>query len=105
MQMQAIADGYGAGEAAVMAIAAGADLVTFSSSIDSARAAIAALRQAVSSGALDAARVEQSLMRIAALRAARQEPRGADLDAVGGEAHRQTALAAARKAVTVVRDP
>jgi beta-N-acetylhexosaminidase len=105
MQMEAIAGRYGAGEAAVMAIDAGADLVTFSSSIDSAREAIAALRHAVASGSLDAARVEQSLARVSALRTARQTGRRVDRKAVGGEAHRQTALEVARKSVTLVRDP
>jgi beta-N-acetylhexosaminidase len=105
MQMEAIAGRYGAGDAAVMAVDAGADLVTFSSSIDSAREAIAALRHAVASGSLDAARVEQSLLRVSALRAGRQTTRRFDRGAVGGDAHRQTALAVARKSVTLVRDP
>ena len=106
MQMQAIAGSCGPGEAAVAAIAAGADLVAFSSSMGAARAAVAALREAIASGRLDARSVERSLARVDALRtAAKPRNRALDIAAVGGEEHRGVALAAARKGVTLVRDP
>lgn len=105
MQMEAIAARYPAGEAAVRAIEAGVDLVTYSSSIPAAMEAVAAIRDAIRSGRLDAHQVWRSLERVEALRnrALKAEERQ-PLDAVGSAAHRGVALEAARRAITLVRD-
>jgi beta-N-acetylhexosaminidase len=108
LQMAAVAGQYGAGNAAVMAVVAGADLVAFSSSADSVREAVDALRDAIASGRIDAAQVERSLERVGALRLAYRRSAVSDaaaLDGVGAEAHKEAALAVARKTVTIVRDP
>lgn len=106
MQMQAIAARYPAGEAAVLAIAAGADLVTYSSSIASAREAIAAIGDAVRSGRLDARQVERSLERVERLRKrGPSQTAPQPLEAIGSAAHRAVASDAARRAITLVRDP
>jgi beta-N-acetylhexosaminidase len=109
LQMKAISTRYAPGAAAVGAIAAGADLVMFSTSVDDALTARGALRDAVLDGSLDLALVERSLARIdtlrnsAALRAAGAGP-GA-LERVGSPAHRAEARDAALKGITLVRDP
>lgn len=105
MQMDAIASRYPAGEAAVRAIEAGADLVTFSSSIPAAMEAVRAISLAIRSGRIDAKQVERSLERLTALRtrefgATSRRP----LDSIGSAAHRATALDAARHAITLIRD-
>ncbi|HYK52250.1 MAG TPA: glycoside hydrolase family 3 protein, partial [Candidatus Eremiobacteraceae bacterium] len=106
MQMDAIAARYPAGEAAVQAIAAGADLVTFSSSIPAAKEALQAISDAIRSGRLDAEQIERTLERVTALRT-----RGISVSArpslasIGSAPHRATALDAARRAITLIRDP
>ena len=105
MQMDAIAARYPAGEAAVLAIAAGADLVTYSSSITAAKEATAAIGDAIRSGRLETEQVERSLERIDALRTrslvADKKP---PLEALKSAEHRNVALDAARRAITLVRD-
>jgi len=109
LQMKAISARYAPGAAAVGAVAAGADLVMFSASVDDARAALVALRDAVLDGTLDLAAVERSLARIDALRnsaALRLTGAGAGaLERVGSPAHRAEARAAALRGITLVRDP
>ena len=105
MQMDAIAARYPAGEAAVRAIAAGADVVTYSSSIQAAKEAATAIRDAIGSGRLDHGQVERSLARIEAMRkrGLLQSARP-PLDSIRTAAHRSIALDAARRAITLVRD-
>jgi beta-N-acetylhexosaminidase len=111
LEMKAIASRYSPGAAAVGAVAAGADLITFSSSVADVLAARAALRDSVIDGTLDAARVERSLARIDALRTAaarRTDGAGAGargLERVGSPEHRTEARAAATRCITLVRDP
>jgi len=105
MDMKAIADTYEPGDASVRAVAAGADLVLFER-VDNAARAAAALRDAVRAGTLDPGLVEKSLARVDALRtklAASSPP--ADSTGIGSSAHRRLAAAAARRAITLVRDP
>jgi beta-N-acetylhexosaminidase len=104
MEMKAVADRYPSGEAAVMAVGAGADLVLYSSSVAAARDAVAALQRAVVEGRLDAAQVESSLNRVIALRALYAGVQSGDIASVGSESHRSAALAAAAMATTIVRD-
>ena len=69
MDMAAIADNYGAGEAAVKSIAAGADMVLLGPDFDMQREVLAALKEAVATGRLPVERVEQALSRIEAVAA------------------------------------
>jgi beta-N-acetylhexosaminidase len=104
LEMQAIAARLPLPEAAVHAVAAGADLVLFSRSLDAAHAAHDALRRAVLDGVLDPAAVEASLERIARLRARTGNnvaPR-AQLGAVPSE-HLALVREASRRAIAVVR--
>jgi len=109
MEMRAIADRFTPGEAAIRAVAAGADLVLFSHTVELARAARDALAVAIADGTLPEQRVRESLDRITALRrrlaAADNRRRASRLEEVGGEAHQAAALQAARRSITVVRDP
>lgn len=107
MQMKAIADRYSIADAAVAAIEAGADVLTYSSSLNATAEAIGALGAAVLSGRLDAGRIERSLERVEALRAkyAKRDASDEDLALVGSAEHRRAAVEAARRAITIVRDP
>jgi len=106
MQMEAVASRYPAGEAAVLAIAAGVDLITYSSSLTAAMEAVAAIRDAIRSGRLDADQVERSIERIEALRKRGLAPDARPpLEVLGSVAHRDVAREAARRAITLVRDP
>ena len=67
MQMQALGD-YGSGEAAVLALQAGVDMLLCPG--DTA-AALAGLRDAVESGLLSEARIDESVLRILAMKEAR----------------------------------
>jgi beta-N-acetylhexosaminidase len=73
LEMAAIADRFGWDEAVVKAVEAGCDLLLVCHRPDRQRAAVEALRRAVSTGRLSAARVEASLGRLARL-AARYAP-------------------------------
>jgi beta-N-acetylhexosaminidase len=104
LEMDAIAAQHAPEEAAVAAVAAGADLVLFSHTPDKARAACHALRDAITDGRIPAPAVSRSLARIEQLR--RRMAAGAPaLENVGSAAHQEAALAVARRAVTVIRDP
>lgn len=105
MEMKAVADRFDCGEAAVMAVDAGADLVLYSSSAESALEAIAALERAVADGRLDAEQVERSLERVTALRAVYGASPSPDIANIGSASHRGAAFEAAAMATTIVRDP
>lgn len=103
MEMEAIAAHHTPEDAAVEAVAAGADLVLFSHTPDKARGACEALSQAVASGRLSEEAVGRSLARIDRLRR-RSVTTPPALETVGSAAHQAAALAVARRAVTVIRD-
>jgi beta-N-acetylhexosaminidase len=106
MEMKAIADRFTPEQAAVGALAAGADLVLFSHSVDRSRAACAALRDAIAHGRLPDAQVRRSLDRIQVLRTRLSQARTRQgLQVVGSEEHAKAAFAVARNAITIVRDP
>lgn len=65
LEMLGIADHWGAGEAAVLAVEAGADLLLCCHTYDTQREIVAALSEAAASGRLSPARLEASLVRIA----------------------------------------
>jgi beta-N-acetylhexosaminidase len=107
MEMGAISSLQTHGNAAVLAIAAGADLVLYSRSLDAATAARDALRAAVLDGTLDEAQVARSLQRTASLREriVLQPADPAAIARVGSSEHRAQARAAAARGITLVRDP
>ncbi|MDQ1657973.1 MAG: beta-N-acetylhexosaminidase, partial [Cryptosporangiaceae bacterium] len=102
MNMDAIANRYPAGEAAVRAVLAGTDLVLMPPNL---RAAHAGLVAALKSGRLPRERARESVTRILALKrriAARHQP---SLGADGSASHQAVADLAAAKAVTILRGP
>ncbi len=108
LEMRAIADRFSPAESATKAVAAGADLVLFSHTPDSARAAVDALAAALRNGTLSETRVGESLQRVRSLRSRLAEAAGgkgrSSLESVGSQMHQDAALEAARRAVTFIRD-
>jgi beta-N-acetylhexosaminidase len=101
MEMKAIADNFGAGESAVLAALAGIDAILFSHTPAMQAEAYEALLAAARSGRLPEALIDDANRRMDALRAFAVQPRG-DAAVVRSEAHRQTALEAARAAISIV---
>lgn len=64
MEMQAIADHYGAGEAAVMALQAGADMVMALGSIEEQETTWQAISEAIDSGVISTASNDQNVRRL-----------------------------------------
>ncbi len=106
MEMHGVADLTGVGDAAVRAVAAGADLVLAHRDPDLLRETHAALVAAVRSGRLSAARLDAAAGRALAAKArvADVRPDRARLSEVGSPAHRARANALARGSITIVRD-
>ena len=97
LEMDAIAEGVGTAQGAAAALAAGADLLLISHRIDRAHAAAAAIAEAVTSGRISLARLQEAHARVAALRARLASLRPArDVD-------ERAPLEAAQRAVTAVR--
>ena len=103
MEMRAITDEYGAGEAAVLCALAGADLIMFSHTRAMQEAAFDALLAAAKSGRLSRQRIDESLRRIRQLKARYRLNDAADLDVVGCEAHLALARQAARAGIVLLR--
>ena len=109
MEMKAIDDRYRSGEAAVMAIEAGADIVMVLWTLTKQIEVFDALLSAVKSGRISQARLDQSVERILKSKATSAfERRFVDVNAVGGivgtDAHKQLAQTIASQAITVVRN-
>ncbi|HEY3366849.1 MAG TPA: beta-N-acetylhexosaminidase [Symbiobacteriaceae bacterium] len=104
MEMKAIADGFGTVSAVVEAVKAGADLVLVSHTAGVQTAAVAALRAAIASGEIPAARVAEALARIQAARERAARVAQPPLTMVGAPEHAALAARIAGAAVTVVRD-
>ncbi|HEX8775297.1 MAG TPA: glycoside hydrolase family 3 N-terminal domain-containing protein [Pyrinomonadaceae bacterium] len=108
LSMGAVADRYEPGEAAVLAVEAGCDVVLYP--VDAA-AAHAALVAAVSSGRLTPERINESARRILSAKAwcglAREREVSLDnvWDVLGSPAHTSTARELFEHAVTLIRDP
>lgn len=96
MQMKAIANGWGAGESAVLAVLAGVDVLLFSHSRAKQEAARAALLHAAETGRIAPERIEQSLACIQAVKRRFPVSDAPPLEIVGCQAHRSLARAAAR---------
>jgi beta-N-acetylhexosaminidase len=108
MEMSAITDRYGAGESAVLAVEAGVDLVLICHTERAQRAARDALRDAVTSGRVPEARLDESLARILAAKQAlgilespRVEPARADA-VVSALEYRVLEAEAARAGIVVL---
>ena len=108
MEMKAIDDRYRSGEAAVMAVEAGADIVMVLWTPAKQIEVFDALLSAVKSGRISQTRLDQSIERILKSKGAAFERRFVDPDAVGTtvgvEAHQQLAQTIASRAITVVRN-
>ena len=106
MEMKAIDARYQSGEAAVMAIEAGADIVLVLWTPTKQIEVFKALLSAVKSGRISQARLDQSVRRILKSKGAAFGRRFVDPDAVGTtvgrDAHKQLAGAIASRAITVV---
>jgi len=107
LRMGAITDGYGAGEAAVLALEAGADVILVPESVPGS---IRAVIEAVEEGRVSRSRINQSVRRILAAKArvGLQRRRMIDLDdvtrVVGSATHQAAADAIAARSITLVRD-
>ncbi|MCY3780963.1 MAG: hypothetical protein OXG78_11685, partial [Chloroflexi bacterium] len=103
MEMKAITDGFGAGEAAVLAVEAGVDMPLYSHSRRRQQAAYQALLRAVKSGRIPQSRIDESVARIQALKADYALKDRPQLDVVACEAHQALALRAARAGLVMVK--
>ncbi len=106
MEMKAItdcADGWGAGESAVLAVLAGVDMLLFSHSRAAQEAAYDALLQAAASRRISLERIDKSLARIAALKRRCQLDERPPLAIVACEAHRSLTRKAARAGTVLLR--
>ncbi len=107
LRMGAITDGYGTGEAAVMALEAGSDMLLAPADIGETVDAVTA---AVESGRVSRARVDRSVRRLLEAKARLGLHRGSLIDPatvatrVGTAEHRATADRAAAASLTLVRD-
>lgn len=117
LDMDAIKKSRGAAEAAVEAFEAGADMLLIAGINEDDRQHLGdgppALLQAVQSGRVSEARLDQSVLRILEAKASRglisstgavAPPAVPDASVLNSQAHRDLALAVARRAVTLQRD-
>ena len=112
MEMGAIANQYGIGRAAVMAVQAGADvvLIGWPREWSVALQAVSALEEAALAGVIAEERIDASVRRILAAKERLGLFDGVTVETaaipgrVGGEEGRALALEAARRSVTVVKD-
>jgi beta-N-acetylhexosaminidase len=104
MEMNAITDGYGPWESAILAAQAGVDIVHFSHTRSRQEEAYEGLLSAARSGRLPETRINEALERIARMKAAYAVEPGSDLSVVGCEAHQTLALEAARAGTVLLRD-
>jgi len=103
MEMKAVAERFGPGESAILAIRAGVDMVMFSHTRAAQEAAFEALLAAAESGQIPEDRIDQSLARIRALKARFPLDTAPPLEVVGSRQHRHLAAAAARAGVVLVK--
>lgn len=108
LEMQAISDGVGVPQGAVLALAAGIDLVLISHRHDRQMASIEAAHQAVAKGVLAEADIRQAAERLLRLKsnylAWDSAETGGRLDQVGSAAHRQLSASAYARSTTLVHD-
>ena len=106
MEMKAIDDRYRSGEAAVMAVEAGADIVMTLWTPPKQNEVFDALLSAVKSGRISQARLDQSVKRILKSKEPTFDRRFVDVEAVGRtvgtQVHKELAQTIASQAITVV---
>ncbi len=103
MEMRAITRGFGAGEAAVLAVAAGVDLLLFSHTRRRQEGAFRSVLSAVKSGRIATARIDEAVERIQALKrnfALEQPP---PISVVASDEHRAIAAKAARAGLVLLK--
>lgn len=74
MEMGAIVENYGIGDASMMAIHAGADMLAICAGIDSIKEGFATVSQAVRTGEIGEERIDESIVRIASLKTSLKPP-------------------------------
>ena len=104
LDMRAITDAHGLAEAAVRAVAAGCDLVTFNAPVESAREVHGAITAAIASGRLPEDQVRASVARVRALRRSVARNPRPPLSIVGDASHRAVADEVAQLALTATGD-
>jgi len=106
MEMKAIADHYGVDKGAVMAVEAGVDLVLVSHTYAHQITALEALYEAVESGRISEARIDESVERILKLKRKLKEANKVpvSLDELGLPASVETAERVFEKSVTLVKN-
>lgn len=105
MDMGAIPQGEGLGEAAVRAVQSGADLLLLGANPRAQRSVYSSLLQAAKAGHLDVADAAASTERIQGLKHwITSQGTQPDLSVVGCAAHRATAAEIAERSITLVRD-
>ncbi|MCR4425577.1 MAG: glycoside hydrolase family 3 protein [Firmicutes bacterium] len=111
LEMRAVRDLYGPGEAAVASVIAGADIVLLCHTLTAQEEAIRCVLEAVQSGLIPEARIDESVLRI--LRAKSKwlggfdsalEGYGLELGMIGSPESRALEECVARSSVTVVRN-
>ncbi len=103
MEMRAIADHYGQGEAVVLAALAGNDMILISHTPAAQEAAYDALLAAAHSGRLSLATIDAAVARISAVAARVTSGPMPPLDIVGSAAHRAVARQAAEAGLVLLR--
>lgn len=106
LEMQAIADRYGVGRAAVMAINAGADMVLIPWRVEKKTEVHQALLDAARSGAISQARLDEAVRHVLALKEKRglfEEPPPLEARLASLGQGKAVGLEVARKAVTLLR--
>ncbi len=103
MEMNAITDQFGAGEAAVRCVLAGVDLPLYSHTRARQEAAYAAVLAAAQSGRISQARLDESLARIAFMKQRFRLEAAPALNVVDCPAHRAIAKRAARAGIVLFK--
>jgi beta-N-acetylhexosaminidase len=110
MEMKAIADNFGCGEAAVLAVEAGVDIVLACHTLPPQREMREALIRAVKDGRISEERIDQSVARIMALKDKYNLAMRRSVDPsmvsqqLSNPVHKALQMEVARKAVTLVRN-
>lgn len=99
MQMEAIARGVGSAPGAALAIAAGADCVLISHSLETAQQSVEAIVGAVKRGAISIERLQEAYERVCRLRRSLAQPQALDVPSP----HPGIGRVIGQRAVTVVR--
>ena len=103
MEMNAITNGFGAGESAVLAVEAGIDLLMFSHTRKNQDSAYSAVLDAVETGRIPPERIDASVARIEQLKRTYALAQAPPLELVDCDEHRALASNAARAGTVLVK--